>query len=55
MTKEESGHRVTLRLSDELYAAVLRIAKQERRPVAAWLKLAIQDAVDAAGAGGRKR
>ena len=53
MAKEEPGHRVTLRLSDELYAAVLRIAKQERRPVAAWLKLAIQDAVDAAGT--RKR
>ena len=44
---KEPGHRVTLRLNDDLYASVLKLAKAERRPIAAWLKLAIQDAVDA--------
>lgn len=50
--------RISLRLSDELYAQVLNLAKRDRRRVAAWITILIEDAVTAARegtAGTRKR
>jgi hypothetical protein len=46
-TKESDrgGERVSLRLSDELYAQIERLATADRRTVASWIRLRIEDAV----------
>jgi hypothetical protein len=49
-----------LRISEELYAQVRKLAERDRRPVVTWIKILIEDAVSAArdgapGTGTRKR
>lgn len=48
---DRSGHRISLRISDELYAQVVKLAQRDRRPVAGWIKILIEDAVNAAREG----
>jgi hypothetical protein len=57
---DRAGHRISLRISDDLYAQVVKLAQRDRRPIAGWIKILIEDAVNAAregqsGPGGRKR
>jgi hypothetical protein len=57
---DRPGHRISLRISDELYAQVRKLAERDRRAVATWIKILIEDAVSAArdstaGTGTRKR
>jgi predicted transcriptional regulator len=55
------GHRISLRVSDELYQAISELAKHDRRPLTMWVRQRLEDAVAAAraagtgGAGTRKR
>lgn len=48
---DRPGHRISLRISDELYAQVVKLAQRDRRPVAGWIKILIEDAVNAAREG----
>jgi hypothetical protein len=52
VTKESdrSGKRITIRISDELYDAIDKLAKRDRRTIAGWLKIVAEDAVAAGGA-----
>jgi predicted DNA-binding protein len=52
---DRPGKRITIRVSLELYEAIEKLAKRDRRTIAGWLKIAAEDAVAAAGAGPRKR
>ncbi len=56
-TKESDrgGQRVSLRLSDELYAQIERLATADRRTVASWIRLRVEDAVAAAGASSTRK
>jgi predicted transcriptional regulator len=55
------GHRISLRVSDELYQAIAELAERDRRPLTMWVRQRLEDAVAAAravgtgGAGTRKR
>lgn len=48
---DRPGHRISLRLSDELYAQVRKLAERDRRAVATWIKILIEDVVSAAREG----
>jgi hypothetical protein len=50
---DRKGRRISIRVTDEVYAQVARLAKHDRRTVAGWVKLAIEDAI--ATAGSKKR
>jgi len=53
-----SGHRISLRVSDELFQRINERAKRDRRSLAQWVRQRLEDAVAAAppsGGGPRKR
>ena len=52
---ERPGKRITIRVSLELYEAIEKLAKRDRRTIAGWLKIAAEDAVAAAGVPTKKR
>jgi predicted DNA-binding protein len=52
---DRPGKRITIRVSVELYEAIDKLAKRDRRTIAGWLKIAAEDAVAAAGATPKKR
>ena len=51
---ERPGKRITIRVSLELYEAIEKLAKRDRRTIAGWLKIIAEDAV-ASGGGTKKR
>ncbi len=51
---DRPGKRITIRVSLELYEAIEKLAKRDRRTIAGWVKIAAEDAVAAAG-GTKKR
>lgn len=52
---DRPGKRITIRVSDELYEAIDKLAKRDRRTIAGWLKIVAEDAVANAGAITKKR
>jgi len=52
---ERPGKRITIRVNLELYEAIEKLAKRDRRTIAGWLKIVAEDAVAAAGAPTKKR
>jgi hypothetical protein len=52
---ERSGKRITIRVSVELYEAIDKLAKRDRRTIAGWLKIVAEDAVAAGGTVTKKR
>lgn len=57
MAKESDrpGKRITIRVSLELYEAIEKLAKRDRRTIAGWLKIVAEDAVAAGGTTVKKR
>lgn len=51
---DRKGKRITIRVSLELYEAIDKLAKRDRRTIAGWLKIVAENAVAAAG-GTKKR
>jgi len=52
---DRPGKRITIRVSLELYDAIDKLAKRDRRTIAGWLKIVAEDAVASAGAVSKKR
>jgi predicted DNA-binding protein len=52
---ERPGKRITIRVSLELYEAIEKLAKRDRRTIAGWVKIAAEDAVAATSASGPKK
>jgi hypothetical protein len=52
---ERPGKRITIRVNLELYEAIEKLAKRDRRTIAGWLKIVAEDAVAAAGGPTKKR
>jgi len=46
------GHRISLRVSDELYQALSDLAERDRRPLTMWVRQRLEDAVATARAAG---
>jgi hypothetical protein len=46
---ERKGKRITIRVSPELYEAIEKLAKRDRRTISGWLKIVAEDAVAAGG------
>ena len=46
---DRKGKRITIRVSLELYEAIEKLAKRDRRTIAGWLKIVAEDAVAAGG------
>jgi hypothetical protein len=52
---DRPGKRITIRVSVELYEAIDKLAKRDRRTIAGWLKIVAEDAVASAGIAAKKR
>jgi hypothetical protein len=52
---DRPGKRITIRVNLELYEAIEKLAKRDRRTIAGWLKIVAEDAVAAAGTPTKKR
>lgn len=52
---DRKGRRISIRVSEDLHDQIMRLAKRDRRTVAGWVKIAIEDAVAAAGPAAKKK
>jgi hypothetical protein len=52
---DRKGKRITIRVSLELYEAIEKLAKRDRRTIAGWLKIVAEDAVAVGGTTVKKR